>query len=156
MSQPMRQVFQVYVHASPERVWNAITTPDVTENWFFGGRYESDWKPGSPLVLRDPASGRVMLDNAVVSVDKPKKIVQTHKRGGSPNAPTTVTWTLVPDGEACLLEVAHDYADAAHPEAENFQRNWPNVLTGLKAYVETGKRLDLPMAKPVGAVAQTT
>jgi uncharacterized protein YndB with AHSA1/START domain len=149
MSQAMRQVFQVYVHASAARVWDAVTTPELTPNFFFGGRYESDWKPGSPLVLRHPGNGRIMLDNKVVSVEQPRKIVQTFKSGGSPNEPSTVTWTLFPDGEACLLEVAHEYSDASHPEAGDTQRNWPTVLLGLKVFLETGKRQDLPIAMPV-------
>lgn len=148
MTLAMRHVFQVYIHAGPDRVWDAIVTPEQTRQFFFGGRYESDWKPGSPLVLRHAENGRVMLDNTVISVDRPRKIVHTFKSGGSPNEPSTVTWTLVPDGESCLLEVAHEYRDASHPEADNTQRNWPNVLSGLKAFVETGKPQDVPIAMP--------
>jgi uncharacterized protein YndB with AHSA1/START domain len=41
-----------YIGASPDRVWQALTDPEVTHRYWFGTRFESDWKVGSPIIWR--------------------------------------------------------------------------------------------------------
>jgi uncharacterized protein YndB with AHSA1/START domain len=43
---------QIDIAAPPERVWEALTTPDQISKWFFGVDTESDWQVGSPLIHR--------------------------------------------------------------------------------------------------------
>jgi uncharacterized protein YndB with AHSA1/START domain len=150
MSQ-VRHLYQVYIRTTADKLWDAITNADVTENYFFGGRFESDWQPGSPLVLRDPADNEIMLDNQVIEVDKPRKLVHSFKAGGSPEPVSKVTWEIKPLGDVCLLEVAHEFPDATSSDVESTQRGWPIVLSGLKTFLETGKRLDVPMPASAGA-----
>jgi uncharacterized protein YndB with AHSA1/START domain len=141
-----RHVFQTYIRTTPERLWSAIVEPKQTARWFFGGHYESEWTPGSPLVLRHAATGRMMLDNTLIAAEAPRRLDHTFKPAGSPNPASKVSWEIRPNGDVCLLEVIHDYADA-HPEAEGTKANWAIVLSGLKTYLETGTSLDLPMAQ---------
>ncbi|HEY8297144.1 MAG TPA: SRPBCC family protein [Candidatus Baltobacteraceae bacterium] len=151
MSQEVRHVYQVYIRTTAETLWDAITNPEVTENYFFGGRFESDWRAGSPLVLRDPSDNEIMLDNTVIAADKPHKIVHTFKPGGATSEPSRVTWEIKPVGEVCLLEVTHEFDDANSPDVAGTQNGWPIVLSGLKTYLETGARLNVPMPSAAGA-----
>jgi uncharacterized protein YndB with AHSA1/START domain len=41
-----------YIGASPDRVWQALTDPEVTHRYWFGTRFEADWKVGSPIIWR--------------------------------------------------------------------------------------------------------
>lgn len=144
MSQTVTHVYAVYIRTTAEKLWDAITNPDVSPEYFFGARFESDWRPGSSLVLRDPADNEIMLDNTVVEVLKPSKIVHTFKAGGSQEQPSRVTWEIEPMGDLCLLNVTHEFPDAASPDVAGTQRGWPKVLSGLKTFLETGTRLNIP------------
>ena len=40
------QVYRVYIKASPEAIWDAITKPEWSERYGYGGRVEYDLRPG--------------------------------------------------------------------------------------------------------------
>src|SRR5579862_2006718 len=41
----MEKVFEIYIKTTPERLWEAITDPDLRAQYSFGVRVESDWTP---------------------------------------------------------------------------------------------------------------
>ena len=43
----MEKVFEIYIKTTPERLWEAITDPEIRSKYNFGARVASDWKPGS-------------------------------------------------------------------------------------------------------------
>ena len=47
-------IYSVYIKASPDRVWRAITDGDETVRYYFGTRVASDWTAGSPLTYAYP------------------------------------------------------------------------------------------------------
>ena len=40
-------VFEIYIKTTPERLWEAITDPEMRAKYSFGVQTNSDWKPGS-------------------------------------------------------------------------------------------------------------
>ena len=40
MTAQTTQVYSVFIRATPEQVWDAITKPEFTEQYFFGARIE--------------------------------------------------------------------------------------------------------------------
>src|SRR5947207_15283624 len=46
------QVYEVTIAASPEEVWDALTKPEQTRQYFYGSEYETTWEPGSPYLGR--------------------------------------------------------------------------------------------------------
>jgi len=40
-------VFETYIKTTPERLWEAITDPQLRAKYSFGVRTDSDWAPGS-------------------------------------------------------------------------------------------------------------
>ncbi|MEV6313216.1 helix-turn-helix domain-containing protein [Streptomyces sp. NPDC051840] len=56
---PMEKVFETYIRTTPERLWDAITDPDIRSGYNFGARVISDWTEGSRFETRAPgAAGR--------------------------------------------------------------------------------------------------
>src|SRR5215471_8497811 len=47
LEETMEKVFEIYIKTTPERLWQAITDPEMRRRYSFGVRVESDWKPGS-------------------------------------------------------------------------------------------------------------
>src|SRR5215467_11953487 len=52
----MEKVFEIYIKTTPERLWEAITDPEMRRKYTFGVGVVSDWKPGSRYQAVTPAA----------------------------------------------------------------------------------------------------
>jgi len=135
------QVYSVYIKATPEQIWEAITTPEFTERYFHGVRMElRDGRRWSTL-------GELAWDEEVLEVDPPHRLVHAWTSGYddelAAEEPSRVTWTIEPqDGGATLLTVVHDRLEGAPKTALSvFGVGWMFVLSNLKTLLETGETL---------------
>ena len=104
-----QHVFQVYIRATPERLWQAITDPAMTQIYYFGSIVDSDFAVGSPITYKQP-DGSLDIDGKVLEADPPRKLVHsfTSRWEANEDPPSTVTWEITPMGsETCLLSVTH-------------------------------------------------
>lgn len=142
----LKHVYEIYIRATPERIWQAITDPDLVQRYYFNSVIESDFQPGSPLVYRQADTGRLDIEGEVVEADPPRKLVHTMAVRWDPNVndePTRVTWEITPMGEACLLSVTHDGFTSETETYHQTKGGWPMILSGLKTLVETGEQLKI-------------
>jgi len=138
-------VFEVYIKATPERVWEAITDPVQRARYSFGVQTQSDWVTGS--TYRSIAPGVVdIAEGENLVVDPPRLLVQSFRALWSEEVSaqgiTRVTWEIEPVGDSCRLTVVHDQL----PESANAELygGWPMILSGLKTLLETGDLLTTP------------
>ena len=136
------QIYQVFIRATPEQVWEAITTPEFTVRYFHGVRMElRDGRRWSKL-----PDGRAW-DEPIFEQDPPRRLVHQWRAGYDPEldaeGPSRVTWEIEPRGEGmCLLTVVHDRLEDAPKTAANVAGpGWMYVLSGLKTLLETGEPL---------------
>ena len=138
-------VFEIYIKTDPERLWEAITDPQMRARYSFGVETRSDWTPGSRYEAGVPG----VIDIAAgenVEVDPPRRLVQTFNALWSDDVKAVgesrVTWEIEPVGTSCRLTVIHDrLPDGANSEVYG---GWPMILSGLKTLIETGEQLDTP------------
>lgn len=77
------QVYRVYITVPPRAVWDAITTPEWTEKYGYGGRGEYDLRPGgayrglASAEMRGQGAPEVAVDGEIIEVDPPRRLVQT-------------------------------------------------------------------------------
>jgi len=143
------QVNRVYIKATPEAVWEAITQPDWTEKYLYGSRVNFDLRPGGAFEGRLPGEGGELLaDGEVLEVDPPRKLVQTWRAIFTGEGATRLTWEIEEtEGGVVQLTVTHDVDGAPGTAAlvagkvENAGGGWNMVLSGLKTLLETGKPL---------------
>src|SRR5262245_7805457 len=139
-------VFEIFIKATPDRVWEAITDPAIRARYSFGVSTESDWSQGS--TYRSGVPGVIdIAEGENVEVDPPRRLVQTFtalwsgevKGAGA----SRVTWEIEPVGDdSSRLTVVHD---ELAPEANNeIYGGWPMILSGLKTVLETGGDLTTP------------
>jgi uncharacterized protein YndB with AHSA1/START domain len=135
------QVYSVYIKATPEQIWEAITTPKFTERYFHGVRMEiRDGRRWS--TLRDLA-----WDEEVLELDPPHRLVHAWTSGYDDELgaeePSRVAWTLEPQTNGTtLLTVVHDRLEGAPKTAASvFGVGWMFVLSNLKTLLETGEPL---------------
>jgi uncharacterized protein YndB with AHSA1/START domain/DNA-binding transcriptional ArsR family regulator len=146
LEQTMEKVFEIYIRTTPERLWEAITDPDVRARFHFGNRIESDWQPGSTYTITHPNAPVTLMDGHNVEVEPPRRLVQTLVAHWSDEVeavgPTRVTWEIEPVGDSCRLTLVHDELP---PDADaELYGGWPMVLSGLKTWLETGEELTTP------------
>ncbi len=138
-------VFEIYIKTTPERLWKAITDPEMRAKYNFGMQVESDWREGSDYKGGVPgAVDLVFGDN--LEVNPPKRLVQTFNAVWSDDVKAAgasrVTWEITEVGTSCCLTVIHDQLPAdANSELWG---GWPMILSGLKTLLETGETLDTP------------
>jgi uncharacterized protein YndB with AHSA1/START domain len=140
---PTTQVYQVFIRATPERIWEAITTPEFTARYFHGARITITPEHYTSLGPNDEVWG----DAGVEEFDPPRRLVHGWNSGYdealAAEETSRVTWEIAPEGNGtCLLTVTHDRLEGAPGTAASVQgRGWMFVLSGLKTLLETGDGL---------------
>jgi uncharacterized protein YndB with AHSA1/START domain len=146
LESPMEKIFEIYIRTTPERLWEAITDPEIRSKYNFGAGVTSDWTPGSRFQMGHPAAGVLLGEGENIEVDPPRRLVQSMVALWSDEAKsegaTRVTWEIEPIGDSCHLTVTHDQLR----EGANSQiyGGWPMILSGLKTWLETGELLTTP------------
>ncbi|HEY7421988.1 MAG TPA: SRPBCC family protein [Gaiellaceae bacterium] len=135
------QVYSVFILATPEQIWDAITKPEFTERYFHGARI--DVRDGR----RFSAIGGLEWDEPVLEEDPPRRLVHSWVSAYDPEMaaeePSRVTWEIEPqENGTTLLTVTHDQLEHSPKTAESVSgTGWMYVLSGLKTWLETGKQL---------------
>ena len=132
-------VYQTDVATTPERLWAALTTGDLTRQYWFDRRIESSWVEGEPVRFYDGASD-VVTDSGTVLEAVPHRTLSYSFRqelgGDDPGPVTRVTFTLTPleDGRVRLLLV-HDQLGAPE-DVDAWRHGWSPILTNLQEFVQ--------------------
>ena len=134
------QVYSVFILATPEQIWDAITKSEFTQQYFYGARI--DVRDGR----RFSAIGETEWDEEVLEADPPRRLVHGWVSAYDPDlaaeAESRVTWEIEPqDGGITKLTVVHDQLEGAPKTAESVAGGWMYILSGLKTLLETGKPL---------------
>jgi uncharacterized protein YndB with AHSA1/START domain len=146
LEKEMEKVFEIYIRTTPERLWEAITDPQIRAKYNFGAGVTSDWKPGSSLKMGAADASGLLGEGEVIEADPPHRLVHTLvalwgddvKAEGA----SRVTWEIEPVGDSCRLLLTHDQLrEAAN---EQLYGGWPMILSGLKTWLETGELLTTP------------
>lgn len=148
------QVQRVYIRTTEQAVWDAITSPDWSEKYGYGGRVEFDLRPGG--AFRSVASAEmqaagmpeVVVDGEVVEADPPRRLVQTWRARWNDEGFTRLTYDIRPVRDGVVsLTVTHDLTDAPETLAmvagsvDGAGGGWAEVLSDLKTLLETGHSL---------------
>jgi uncharacterized protein YndB with AHSA1/START domain len=146
MTKPPNQVYEILIKATPEIVWEALTSPTKTPAFNFGARVEGDWRTGGKITYWTP-DGNVMWDGEILDCTPPFKLVTTFRANWeldfASDRPSKVTYeiTEVMPGVS-KLAVLHEDFDDETPTYKSVAQGWMVILSGLKTLIETGQ----PMA----------
>lgn len=147
MAAKPEQVYQIFIKATPERVWDAITKPEFTRMYFHGAQVETTGDAGSPIRYYSPDRSSLWGDDTVLESDRPRRLVVTwrslYDAELAAEAPSRVTWEIEPyEGGFSKLTVTHDQLEGAPKTAEHVSGGWMFILSGMKTVLETGERLE--------------
>ncbi len=146
-------VYVTYIVSTPEKVFEAITRPDIARR-YWGHENVSDWKPGSRWEhVRANEERTVELVGEVVESSPPSRLVITwanESQASDPEAYSRVTFEIEPYEDMVRLTVSHDDLVVGSGMANGVSKGWPIVLSSLKSLLETGRGLDV-FARPKAA-----
>jgi uncharacterized protein YndB with AHSA1/START domain/DNA-binding transcriptional ArsR family regulator len=142
----MEKVFEIYIKTTPQRLWEAITNPELRRKYTFGVGINSDWTSGSRYEGRSPLSPTPILEGQNLEVDPPRRLVQSFNAMWSDEVKSEgtsrVTWEIEQIEDSCRLTVTHDQLrEGANDELYG---GGPMILSGLKTLLETGETLTTP------------
>lgn len=138
------QVFAIFIRATRERIWQALTSSEDTLRYYYASTVESDWAPGRPFVYRigdEPA-----IVGEVIEATPPEKLVSTFDARWDDDvrqdAPSRITWILEEAGPGVSkLTVVHEGLERESATYEQVAGGMPFILSGLKTLLETGEPL---------------
>jgi uncharacterized protein YndB with AHSA1/START domain len=131
----------IVIDASPEEVWEALTTPELIKQYFFGVDTITDWQVGSPIIHRGEWEGKLFEDKGTILQYNPPKLLQyTHwsPLSGAPDLPEnyqTVSISLEERDSGTEVTIANDNAGSEESRRHSAE-NWHRVLKGLKDLLE--------------------
>jgi uncharacterized protein YndB with AHSA1/START domain len=161
------QVYRVYIKATPQAIWDAITKPEWTERYGYGGRGEYDLRPGgayrafaSKAMKKAGAemgipTPDVVVDGEVIEADPPHKLVQTWRmlmdEAMAAEGFTRLTYEIAEGkGGVTKLTVTHELEGkpqlqvllSGDMEDTGAGGGWTWVLSDLKTLLEIGTPMD--------------
>ncbi|HXL94179.1 MAG TPA: SRPBCC domain-containing protein [Streptosporangiaceae bacterium] len=132
-------VYVTYIESSPERVWQALTDPGLSAQ-YWGHSNVSDWAAGSTWEHRRvDGSGIADVIGTVLEATPPRRLTLTFDAPDAtpPGGPSRVTFDIEPFHEIVRLTVTHE--NLADDDAlEAISAGWPAVCANLKSLLETG------------------
>jgi len=135
-------VYTTYIRTTPEKLWNAITNPEFTRQYWGGNENVSDWKPGSKWAhVTSDEQHVVRIVGKVVESVPPKRLVLTWADPSDVADVSRVTFQIeAVDGEV-RLDVIHGEFMPGSDMVNKVSGGWPRVLSSLKSFLETGQAL---------------
>jgi uncharacterized protein YndB with AHSA1/START domain len=136
------QVYDIFIKATPEAIFEAITRPEFTARYFYGAQIEI-----SPDAYTSHGpDGSDWGSGATLEFDPPRRVVHEWQSRYDPSLaaepPSRVTWVISPeDGGVCRLTVTHDRLEQSPLTAQSVSGGWSRVLSSLKTLLETGEPL---------------
>jgi uncharacterized protein YndB with AHSA1/START domain len=135
-------VYVTFIRTTADKLWAALTDPEIMKQYWFGMHQETDWKPGSPwkLVFAD---GRVADTGEIVEADRPKRLVIKWRNEFKPELKaegySRCAMEIEPVDGAVKLTITHtiDRPDAKFIGAVS--GGWPRILSNLKSLLEIGE-----------------
>jgi uncharacterized protein YndB with AHSA1/START domain len=156
------QVYRVYIKATPEAIWDAITKPEWNKQYGYGGEGTYDLRPGGAyLALTSPemrAQGAPdeAVDGEVIECEPPFRLVQTWRLVMDPTIKaegfTRLTFEIASAGDGVSkLTITHEFDQAPtaalllsggyEEVGQGGGGGWAWVLSDLKSLLETGRRM---------------
>ncbi len=95
MTQTTVQVYQLFIKATPEQIWEAIVDPELTSKYFYGSRITIT---PEGRVSTNPDGSESWGDSEVLEWDPPRKLVHGWQSAYDPElaseATSRVTWEI--------------------------------------------------------------
>ena len=141
-------LYEIFIRAPRERVWQALVDPDDTVRYFHGTRFDSSFEVGAPFRNVIVDGERLAVDGIVETCSPPHRLVITwhvnYDQEMAAEPPGRVEWTLTPandDGSVTRVTLRHGDLALSPKTWTHVKLGWVAILDSLKSLLETGTAL---------------
>jgi uncharacterized protein YndB with AHSA1/START domain len=135
------------INAASSEVWRSLTDPAKIKEYYLGAEVQTDWQVGSPITFKGEWNGKSFEDKGEILAFEPeRKLAYSHwsPMGGKPDAPENyhvveVTLTERAGTTHVTLHQSNlegDVTDEDRANREDYEKNWKQMLDGLKKTTE--------------------
>jgi uncharacterized protein YndB with AHSA1/START domain len=153
------QIHEIYIKATPEMIWDAVTTPEWTAKYGYRTPATYDLKRGGKYRVQATEQMRAMglpgtiIDGEVVEALRPRRLVHTVRflfsAANEAEGFTRITWDIEPTTLGfCRVTVTHELEGAPMMATATSSKvdgqgggGWTWIISDLKSLLETGKSL---------------
>ena len=153
------QIYEVYIKATPEKIWDAITKPEWTARYGYKGPAQYELRPGGAFKAKATPEmiamgmSETLVDGEVIEAKAPTKLVQTYRflfsDANREEGFSRVTWEIAATQSGfARLTVTHEMEGkpimaglVADKFSEEGSGGWTWILSDLKSLLETGSTL---------------
>lgn len=132
----------IVLNASPEKVWNALTKPELVKQWQYGGDVITNWQTGSEIRFRNEWEGQIFEQwGTVLEIIPNKKVTYSlfFPAPGLEDKPENyfiMTYLLTEENQKTKLEIIkEDNRPGAKQEEPEGEEN--PILQALKVVAES-------------------
>ncbi|HEY1288735.1 MAG TPA: SRPBCC family protein [Burkholderiales bacterium] len=133
-------VYVTYIRVTPEKLWHALTTPEIIGRYRFGMSVESEWKVGS--TWRMYADGSLMDSGEILESVPQKRLVMSWQNNWRPEfkaeGKSRCAYEIEPVGASAKLTLTHSIERPNSKFIGAVSDGWPMVISNLKSLLETG------------------
>lgn len=139
-----RHVYETYIKAAPDQVWQAIIDPAFTRQYFYETAIESSFGVGDGYryVLAD---GTPAAEGVIEVIEPGRRLTMTFRllydTALAEEPPGKVEWIITPAGDVTRLTVRHGDLFKSPRTWEHVRMGWLPIVDGLKSVLETGSGL---------------
>ena len=134
-------VYVTYIRITPEKLWHALTTPEIIKQYRFGMSVESEWKVGSPW--RMYADGSLMDSGEILVSVSQERLAMSWLNEWKPEfkaeGHSRCVYEIEPTGASAKLTLTHSMERPDSRFIGAVSEGWPLVLSNLKSLLETGQ-----------------
>ena len=136
--------YVTYIRGDQNKVWEALTTDEISRKFWFDSRQESQWEKGSPWRMSAP-DGRLVNSGEVLDIVPPQHLALSWrnelKEDLREEGYSRLTFDLDQQGQSTKLSLTHEIAVKNSALIEDVSRGWPLIIASLKSLIETGDSL---------------
>lgn len=132
----------VRIHAPTDRVWRALTVPELVKQWQYGSDLLTTWEPGASIVFRSEWNGQIFEQKGTVLEFVPTSRLRYSlffPRPGVQDVPENhffMTYELTESHGVTTLLFRQEDPRPLQPDASAGGDEGPDVLSALKELVE--------------------
>ena len=145
MSSNSTYMYETYIRAPAERVWQALTSAEFTCQYFHATHVESTWEPGAPVRYKYTPDGEVAVEGEVLEAQPPNKLAITwhvlYNEDAARETPSRVTFEIETLDQQTRLRIVHDRFAEGSVVLPEISEGWPWIVSSLKSLLETGEAL---------------
>jgi uncharacterized protein YndB with AHSA1/START domain len=130
----------IFINASPARVWEALTKPEIVQQYFFGTNLSAEWKVGGMIYFRGEYEGTPYEDKGLITEIEENKLLKYNYKSSwddSADIPENympIEYHLVEENQQTKLTILQ--GSESQEKADHSIENWQMVLQGMKELVE--------------------